>query len=83
MGCAGLKPRVLKKFLREDGSCPYDQWFGELRDKKTKAIISVRLNRLILGNFGNCRSLGGGLSEMKIDFGQAFEFILLKAKEPL
>ncbi len=67
-----MQLRVLKKFLKEDGSCPYDQWFDRLRDKKTQAIVSVRLNRLILGSFGNCRPLGGRLSELKINYGPGF-----------
>lgn len=39
---------------------------------RTQAIIATRLNRLIQGNFGLCRVLGGGLMELRIDYGPGY-----------
>jgi putative addiction module killer protein len=68
----GMKARVLKKHVTENGICPFDRWLDRLRDKRSQAIILTRLNRLIQGNFGHCRVLGGGLTELKIDYGPGF-----------
>ena len=63
------QPRALKKYLMENGRCPFDEWLSSLRDKRTQAVVSNRLLRIMQGNLGLCRSVGGGLLELKIDFG--------------
>lgn len=60
------------KYVAENGKCPFDEWFDELRDKKTQAIVATRLNRVAQGNLGFCRKLGDGILELKIDFGPGF-----------
>lgn len=62
------KPRRLVKYLTENGRCPFDEWSNSLKDKKARAIVANRLNRLIQGNFGFCRRLKE-VWELKIDFG--------------
>ena len=62
-------PVLLLRFATTSGKCPFDLWFRALSEPRTKAIVAVRLNRLIQGNFGLCRNLGRGLWELKIDFG--------------
>lgn len=64
-----LHPRRIVKYVTAGGVCPFDVWFDRLRNKRTQAIVAVRLNRVVQGNFGNSRNLGGRLWELKIDFG--------------
>lgn len=45
----------------------FQKWFAQLRDKTAIALISRRLDRAILGNFGDYKSVGGGIFEMRID----------------
>ena len=47
----------------------YDGWFRKLRDRQAKARILIRINRLSLGNPGDVRPVGGGVSELRIDHG--------------
>jgi putative addiction module killer protein len=47
-------------------------WLTKLKDKKAKAQIVIRISRIQDGLFGNHRSLGKGLSEVKIDFGPGY-----------
>ena len=40
----------------------YSQWFNNLRDQQARARIDVRIRRLSLGNPGDVRALGDGVS---------------------
>ena len=50
----------------------FDKWERDLKDREAVARIRVRIRRLSLGNPGQVRSLKGGVSEMKIDFGPGY-----------
>lgn len=59
-------------YQRDDGNVPFDSWFNKLIDKRAKAKILIRLKRIELGNFGDCKSLGEGVYELRIPEGQAY-----------
>lgn len=59
-------------FARASGRQPFADWFDNLRDRVAQASVMQRLDRLQSGNFGDCRSLGGGLMELRIDTGPGY-----------
>ena len=61
--------RDIQKLQLENGSVPFDDWYHSLLDKKMRAAVAVRLARVRLGNFGNHRHVGDGVSELKINLG--------------
>lgn len=50
----------------------YAEWFDNLRDRQAKARINIRIRRLSLGNPGDVRPVGEGVSELRIDYGTGY-----------
>ena len=64
--------RQIETYETTDGKCPFDEWYEALKDRKAKARIRARINRVRLGNFGDCRSVGQGVFELRIHFGSGY-----------
>ena len=47
-------------------------WFRGLRDEQAKHRVLTRIRRLSLGNPGDVRPVGDGVSEMRIDYGPGY-----------
>ncbi len=50
----------------------YARWFNSLRDRKARARIDVRIRRLSLGNPGDVKAVGEGVSELRIDYSPGY-----------
>lgn len=63
---------TLKIYESPSGQEPLTEWLHDLRDQKARIAIRLRFDRMKLGNFGYCESVGEGVSELKIDFGPGY-----------
>ena len=47
-------------------------WLRDLRDIRAMARIQVRIDRLALGNPGDVKPVGEGVSELRVDYGPGY-----------
>ena len=50
----------------------FERWLKALRDRSARTKVLVRIDRLVAGNPGDVRPVGGGISEMRIDHGPGY-----------
>jgi putative addiction module killer protein len=53
-------------------SVEFDQWIDTLRDRRAAAKVFDRIQRLEEGNPGDIKSVGGGILEMRINYGPGY-----------
>ena len=59
--------KEVRNYLTYNGINSFFEWFDSLRDRKAKAKIRARLDRVEAGNFGDCKSVGDEVFELRID----------------
>lgn len=59
----------------------YARWFARLRDRQARARIDVRIRRMSLGNPGDVRPVGEGVSELRIDYGPGYRVYFVQRGE--
>jgi putative addiction module killer protein len=64
--------KILRNYIMPSGKIPFLEWLSNLKDSTTRLRIRRRLDRLELGNFGDCESVGEGVSELRLFFGSGY-----------
>ena len=65
-------PRDVRNYVTPEGREPYEEWVNSYRNRKTRAIIRERVNRLHLENFGDYKQLTADLYELRIHYGPSY-----------
>jgi len=50
----------------------FSSWMREMKDRFARSVINERIRRLSLGNKGDSKYLGDGVTELRIDFGPGY-----------
>lgn len=61
----------------------FETWFANLRDRVTRVRIDIRIRRLSLGNYGDVRPVGEGVSELRIDYGPGYRVYFVQKGQSL
>ncbi len=62
----------IRHYVTRAGRDVFDDWLSQLADARAQAKIASRINRLAAGNFGDCRPLRQGVSELRIAWGPGY-----------
>jgi putative addiction module killer protein len=61
----------------------YSKWFKGLNDRQARARINTRIRRLSLGNLGDVKPVGEGVSELRIDYGPGYRVYFIQRGQTL
>ncbi|HEX3130233.1 MAG TPA: type II toxin-antitoxin system RelE/ParE family toxin [Thermoanaerobaculia bacterium] len=61
----------------------FEAWFANLRDRMARVRIDIRIRRLSLGNYGDVRPVGEGVSELRIDYGPGYRVYFVQRGQSL
>ncbi len=67
------------RYVTESGKDAFGDWLAGVRDVRTRAKIAARIARLAAGNFGDCKSLRGGVRELRIRWGPGYRVYYAQA----
>ena len=71
----------IREYLTTDGKSLFAVWLRELGDRQVQARIMARLNRVRLGNFGDCKAVGEGVLELRMPFGPGYRVYFAREGE--
>ena len=60
------------QYVTSLGKVPYQDWLRRLKDKTAKASVIRRILRIELGDLGDHKRVGDGVSELRIDVGPGY-----------
>jgi putative addiction module killer protein len=67
-----LAEKTVRLYLTESGVSPFEEWFDDLCDTRAQQRILARIARLRLGSLGDCKVIGDGVFELRIDYGPGY-----------
>ena len=61
----------------------YIKWFEKLKDRRARVRIAIRIRRVSLGNLGDIKPVGDGISELRIDYGPGYRIYFTQKNNQL
>jgi putative addiction module killer protein len=76
-----IDPIVVEEYLTVQGVSPFGRWLDDLNDLRAQTKIDARLARVRAGNFGDSKSVGGGVYELRIDYGPGYRVYFARSEK--
>ena len=67
-----VHPREIQIYRTLNDRQPFIEWLESIRDANTRERIQARATRLKFGNFGDFKSVGNGIYELRLNFGPGY-----------
>ncbi len=64
--------KKIRLYVTPSEKIPFEEWLSDLKDRRGRVLIRLRIDRLRMGNPGKYRSLGDDLYELKIDYSPGY-----------
>lgn len=61
----------------------FRKWFRSLKDRAARARIDIRIRRLSLGNPGDVKAVGRGVSELRINYGPGYRVYFVQKRNTI
>lgn len=74
-----VQPKEIRRYITAEGRIPFLEWYYSLRDGKAQVKVDARLERVSLGNFGDYKSVGDGVCELRINYGPGYRIYFRQA----
>lgn len=69
---------TIREYITAQGACPFRSWLNRL-DTKARARIQARVLRFETGNLGDHKAVGGGVYEVRCQFGAGYRIYFARA----
>ena len=66
------QPKSVLVYRTREGRLPFDDWLRDLRDADAVARVLARIGRVRRGNLGDCKPVGEGVCELRVDCGPGY-----------
>ena len=71
-----VEPKTVLAYRTREGQVPFNEWLNGLNDPNAVARILARLGRVRRGNLGDCKPVGEGVFELRVDYGPGYRVYL-------
>jgi putative addiction module killer protein len=68
----------VKIYQTKEGKQPFIKWYDDLKDQFYQLRIRKKLRQITLGNFGDSKSVGDGVYELRFFFGKGYRVYYAK-----
>lgn len=75
--------KILRNYVTPSGKVPFLEWLNNLKDPITRLRVRRRLDRLELGNLGDCKPVGEGVSELRLAFGSGYRIYFVEQDDAI
>lgn len=69
----------IEHYLTPEGRDPFAEWLARLADRRARAFTLARVGRMEAGAFGDCKPVGAGVWEARIDYGPGYRVYYARA----